>query len=41
MPGTDLNSVFDNIMVFMEISASTRSISAAVFSAVSIKTVLL
>lgn len=38
-PGTDLNRVFDNIKTFMEISASTRPISTAVFSAVSIKTV--
>ncbi|MDZ4383136.1 MAG: hypothetical protein U0937_00665 [Thermodesulfovibrionia bacterium] len=38
-PGTDLNRVFDNIKVFMEISASTRPISTAVFSAVLIKTV--
>lgn len=38
-PGTDLNRVFDNIKMFMEISTSTRPVSTAVFSAVSIKTV--
>jgi len=36
--GTDFNRVINNIKLFTEISASTRPISTAVFSAVSMKT---
>jgi MoaA/NifB/PqqE/SkfB family radical SAM enzyme len=38
-PGTDLNRVIGNIRKFVELSRTTREISTAVFSAVSVKTV--